>query len=170
MYDLVIFYKMPIKVATHFPVFCDEIKTQFNVPIRVLRGDNAQEYLSAAFKSFMLQHDIIHQTSCVNTPPQNGVVERKNRHLFETASALLFQMNVPKQFWADVVPTACFLRNRMSSSVLNGKALYHSIFQNKELFPMPPKIFGSTCFARDVNPHLTKLDPKLLKCIFVDYS
>ncbi|CAH9111005.1 unnamed protein product, partial [Cuscuta europaea] len=137
---------------------------------KVLRGDNAQEYLSVTFRSFMLQHAIIHQSSCVDTPPQNGVAERKNRHLLETARALLFQMNVPKQFWADAVSTACFLINRMPSSVLNGKAPYHCLFPNKELFSIRPKIFGCACLVRDVNPHLTKLDPKSLKCIFLGYS
>ncbi|CAH9142653.1 unnamed protein product [Cuscuta epithymum] len=164
------FMKYRSELFTHFSAFCAEIKTQFNVPVRVLRGDNAQEYLSAPFKSFMLQHGIIHQTSCVDTPPQNGVAERKNRHLLETARALLFQMNVPKQFWADAVSTSCFLINRMPSSVLDGKAPYQCLFPNKELFPIPPKTFGCTCFVRDVNPHRTKLDPKSLKCIFLGYS
>ncbi|CAH9083140.1 unnamed protein product [Cuscuta epithymum] len=166
----VYFMKRRSELFTHFSAFCVEIKTQFNVLVRVLRGDNAQEYLSAPFKSFMLQHGIIHQTSCVDTPPQNGVAERKNRHLLETARALLFQMNVPKQFWADAVSTSCFLINRMSSSVLDGKTPYQCLFPNKELFPIPPKIFGCTCFVRDVNPHRTKLDPKSLKCIFLGYS
>ncbi|CAH9119777.1 unnamed protein product [Cuscuta epithymum] len=158
------------ELFTHFSAFCAEIKTQFNVPVRVLRGDNAQEYLSAPFKSFMLQHGIIHQTSCVDTPPQNGAAERKNRHMLDTARALLFQMNVPKQFWANAVSTSCFLINRMPSSVLEGKTPYQCLFPNKELFPIPPKIFGCTCFVRDVNPHRTKLDPKSLKCIFLGYS
>ena len=60
------------------------------------------------FQSFMLQNDILHRTSYVDTP-QNGVAERKNRHLLKTAQVLLFQMHVPKYFEADVVSTACFL-------------------------------------------------------------
>ncbi|CAH9055335.1 unnamed protein product [Cuscuta epithymum] len=164
------FMKRRSELFSHFCAFCAEIKTQFNVPVRVLRGDNAQEYLSASFKLYMAQHGIIHQTSCVDTPPQNGVAERKNRHLLETARALLFQMNVPKHFWADAVSTACFLINRMPSTVLDGKTPYQCLFPNNELFPIPPKIFGCTCFVRNVNPHLTKLDPKSLKCIFLGYS
>ena len=59
----------------------------------------------------MLQNDILHQTSCVDTPSQNGVAERN----LETARALLFQMQVPKHFWADVVSTTCFLINWIAS-------------------------------------------------------
>ena len=74
---------------------------------------NTKEYLSEPFQSFMLQHGILHETSCMDTPTQNGVAKRKNRHLLEIARALLFQMHVPKHFWVDVVSTAYFLINRM---------------------------------------------------------
>ena len=40
--------------------FCDEMKTQFNVSIRVLRSDNAREYFFNPFISFMTQLGMIH--------------------------------------------------------------------------------------------------------------
>ena len=86
------------ELYTHFCAFCAEIKTQFNVSVHTLRSDNAKEYLSGSFQTYMIQNGMLHQTSCVDTPSQNGVAERKNRHLLETARALLFQMNVPKPF------------------------------------------------------------------------
>ena len=58
----------------------------------------------------------------------------------------------------------------MSSSVLNWDTLYHIIFSNKPLFPIEPQVFGYTCFVRDVRLHVSKLDPKSLKCIFLGYS
>jgi hypothetical protein len=48
-------------------------------------------------------------------------------------------------------------------------SLYSNLFPTKSLFPIAPRIFGSTCFVRDVRPHVTKLDPKSLKCIFLGY-
>ena len=84
----------------------------------------------------MLQHGILHQTSCVDTPAHNRVAERKNRHLLEIARALLFQMHVPKHFWVDAVSTTCFLINRMSSSVLNWNTPYHIIFPNKPFYSL----------------------------------
>ena len=153
-----------------FCAFCVEIKNQFNVCIRTLRSDNAKEYKSAIFQSYMVSNGMLHETSCVDTASQNGVAERKNRHLLETARALLFQMNIPKVFWADAVSTACFLINRMPSSILNGEIPYKVLFPGKSLFPVDPRIFGSVCFVRDVRPHVTKLDPKALKCVFLGYS
>ncbi|KAK2965746.1 hypothetical protein RJ640_003284 [Escallonia rubra] len=164
------FMKNRSEVFAHFSAFCAEIKTQFNVHVHILRSDNAKEYMSGSFQNYMNQHGILHQSSCTDTPAQNGVAERKNRHLLETARALLFQMKVPKPFWADAISTACFLINRMPSTVLNGDVPYNVLFPTKPLFPVEPRIFGSTCFVRDVRPHLTKLDPKALKCVFLGYS
>ena len=118
----------------------------------------------------MLENYILHQMSCVDAPSQNRVVERKNRWLFETFRALLFQMHVPKNFWADAISMTCFLINRMPSLVLNRDTSFQTLFPNKSLFPIKPRIFGCTCFVRDVFSHVSKLDPKSLKCIFLGYS
>ena len=45
---------------------------------------------------FFSEKDIVHQSSCVQTPQQNGVTERKNKHIHEITRALLFTHNVPK--------------------------------------------------------------------------
>ena len=68
-----------------FETFCAEIKTQFDVQVKILRSDNAPEYFSDSFTKFMSSQGILHQSSCAYNPQQNGVVEQKNRHLIETA-------------------------------------------------------------------------------------
>ena len=47
-----------------FHKFHAEVRTQFNTSIRILRSDNAKEYLSGPFSSFMYSHEILHQFSC----------------------------------------------------------------------------------------------------------
>ena len=136
--------KSHFELFSHFTAFCAEIQTQFHVPVQILRSDNTKEHLSEPFQSFMLQHGILHKTSCVDTPSQNGVAERKNRLLLEATRALLFQMHVPKHFWAGTLSTNCFLINRMSSSFLNWETLYHQLFPNNPLFPIEPNVFGCT--------------------------
>ena len=58
----------------------------------------------------------------------------------------------------------------MPSSVLKWGFPYHQLFLNNPLFPIEPKLFGSTCFVWDVSPQVSKIDPKSLKCIFLDCS
>ena len=82
------------KLFSIFQKFYVEIQTQFNISIRVLRSDNAREYFSAPFTSFMSQHGILHQSSCAHTPQQNGIAERKNdillRQLVLSFSIVMF--------------------------------------------------------------------------------
>ena len=118
--------KICSKLFSNFRAFWAEIHTQFHAYVQNLRSDNAKEYLSEKFQSFMLQNGILHRTSCVDTYSQNGVAERKNRHLLETAWALLF--------------------------LLNWVTRFQTLFPHKSLFPIEPRVFGCTCFVRDVHP------------------
>ena len=68
--------KSRYELFSHFSAFCTEIQTQFHVSIQTLRSDNAKEYFSEPFQSFMLQHRILHQASYVDTPSQNRVTEK----------------------------------------------------------------------------------------------
>ena len=97
--------KNHLELFSHFCAFCAEIHA---VSSLCLRSDNAKEYMFEQFQLFMLQNGILHHTSFVDTPSQNEVAERKNRHILETARALLFQIHLPKHFWADAVSTTFF--------------------------------------------------------------
>ena len=56
------------ELFSHFSAFCAEIQTQFHVFVQTSRSDNTMEYFSEPFQSFMLQREILYQTSCVDTP------------------------------------------------------------------------------------------------------
>jgi len=55
-----------------------------------MRSDNRSEFTLGPMKNFYGEHGIIHQTTCVDTPQQNGRVERKPRHILDVARALRF--------------------------------------------------------------------------------
>ncbi|RVW70458.1 Retrovirus-related Pol polyprotein from transposon RE2 [Vitis vinifera] len=111
----------------------------------------------APFTSFMSHHGILHQSSCAHTPQQNGVAERKNRHLVETARTILLHSNVPFRFWGDAVLTACYLINRMPSSVLHNQIPHSLLFPDQPLYFLPPRVFGCTCFVHILTPGQDKL-------------
>ena len=96
-----------------FKTFHKMVETQFEKKVKVLRSDNGTEYTNRAMQDFLRGNGIVHQTTCVNTPEQNGVAERKNRHILEVTRCLLFAMNVPRYLWGEAVQTATYLINRM---------------------------------------------------------
>uniref|UniRef100_A0A8R7PEX6 Integrase catalytic domain-containing protein n=1 Tax=Triticum urartu TaxID=4572 RepID=A0A8R7PEX6_TRIUA len=101
-----------------FKTFYAYVKNHFNVQVQVIRSDNGTEYVNKVFGTFLPEHGILHQTSCLDTPPQNGVAERKNRHILEVARSPTFTMNVPKFLWGEAVMAATHLINHTSSRVL----------------------------------------------------
>ena len=136
----------------------------------MLRTNNALEYVKKDVSIFCSKNGIIHQTSCSHTSQQNGVAERKHRHSLDVARTLMIHMSLPKYLWSDVVLSACYLINRMHSSVLNKRSLFSCLYANKNPFSMTPHVLGCTCFVQDLSPALDKLSLKYIKCVFVGYS
>jgi len=153
-----------------FQTFFNEIKNQFGISIRILRSDNAYEYLSHSFNTFLKSHGILHQTSCAYTPQQNGVAERKNRHLVETTRTLLIHGEIPQCFWSDALLSVCYLINHMSSSVLENKIPHSILFPHESLHSLPPKVFGSTCFVHNFSSGRDKLSARSHKCVFLGFT
>ena len=82
-----------------FQKFHKMIETQYNAKVRVLRSDNGGEYQSSDLQKYLEEHDIIHQTTCSNTPQQNGVAGWKNRHLLEVVRASLIVAKILISYW-----------------------------------------------------------------------
>lgn len=99
--------------------FISMVQTRFSKKVKVARTDNALELGSSrAGSEFFLTKGILHQTSCAETPQQNGVVERKHRHILEVAMALMFQSKLPLKFWGESVLTTVYIIKRPPSKLL----------------------------------------------------
>ena len=78
-----------------FPYF-NNIKFLLNCTIQQLQYDNGGEYLSTKFQSFLAKHGIFHHLTCPTyTSLQNGIAERKHRHIQEMGLTLLAQVCLP---------------------------------------------------------------------------
>ena len=127
------------------------INTQFEISIKRVKSDNARDCFNHILSHFFQKEGVIHESSCVNIPQQNGVVERKNRHLLNVNRVLLFQNSVSNFFWGEAVLTAAYLINRMPSRVLgyqNPINVLSKFFLDFNNFcKLPPKIFGCVSFV-----------------------
>ena len=81
-------------------------KTQFDRNVKVIRLDNSTEFVNSVCKDLFNNFGIVNQTSCSYTPLQNGVAERKHRHLLEVTRALRFQAKIPIDLWGPCVLAA----------------------------------------------------------------
>lgn len=120
------------------------------------------------FQVFFKSKGIIHQTSITYTPQQNGIAERKHRHLLNVARSLLFQSGIPLQHWGDTILTAAYLINRTPSSVLKGKSPFE-IMYNKQPSLAHLRVYGCLCFATKLNV-FDKFEPRADKCVLIGYS
>ena len=66
---------------------------------RILRSDNGTKYTNKSFKQFCTNNKIKREYTVLETPEQNGVAERYNRTVVETARSLLIKSKLAKSYW-----------------------------------------------------------------------
>jgi transposase InsO family protein len=74
--------------------------------------------MNGDFQDLLRKRAIKHETSCPNSPHQNGTAERYWRTLFEMARCLLLESGVPKMLWPYAVQTGAHIRTTQESLYL----------------------------------------------------
>ncbi|GKV01273.1 hypothetical protein SLEP1_g13839 [Rubroshorea leprosula] len=144
------------------------LRSQSNVEGALLATEKA-EYTSHRFQQFLQQHGIHHQLTIPYTPQQNGVSERKNRSILNMARCLLFEKNLPKNFWAEAVYTAVHLQNRLPTKAIEGTTPFEAWSGNKPVVDHL-KVFGCICYVFIPDEKRGKLDERANTCVFIGYS
>ncbi|CAL1397253.1 unnamed protein product [Linum trigynum] len=154
------------EARTKLQSFCTYTERQFETPVRRIRSDQGREF---QMTDFFQQTGIFHEQSCVETPQQNIKVERKHQHILAIARALMFQSNLPTDFWGDCVKHAVYLINSVPTTVLNNLTPYEKL-HNKPPDLTELRVFGCLCFASTITSHRTKFDPRARKGVFIGFT
>jgi hypothetical protein len=114
-------------------------------------------------------HGIQRQFTCKYILQQNGVAERKNRHIAEAARALMADKSMPHHYWDEVVAIAIYNMNKTPIAIVHGMTPEEKYSGRKpDLSHL--KVFGCIAYVHVPDELRTKLDPKVEKCVFIGYS
>lgn len=143
------------------------VQTQFGKDIEILRTDNGSEFVNHQVKQLLDELRVLHQKSCVYTPQQNGILERRHMTLLDSTTTLMFHSSVPIKFWPFSILTATWMLNRIPSK---GQKTPYEI-----LFGMEPDLsilipFGCLAFAINLSHHKGKFNTRSNKCIFIGFD
>ena len=153
------------EVLTMFPTFINQVENQYNVKVKSVRSDNAQEL---KFTSFFKEKGIVPYHSCPETPEQNSVVERKHQHILNVARAFMFQSQLPLAYWGECVLTAVFVINRTLSPLLGNKTP-HEILAGKKPSYDQIRTFECLCYGSTSPKQRHKFQPRSRACLFLGY-
>ena len=145
------------------------VEKQSKRKLKTLRTDNGGEYTSTKFEKYLREEGIRHETTVPKTPQQNGVAERLNRTLVESARSMLLDAKLPKRFWAEAVSTAVYLKNRCPTKAVQEMTSFEAWYGKKPGVDHL-RVFGCDAYCHIPKDERGKFDAKARKCIFLGYG
>lgn len=165
------FLKYKDEALQDFKSFKTRIELQTGKKIKVLRTDGGGEFTSNEFQAYLTKHGINHQVTAPYTPQQNGLAERKNKVIVETARAMLLEAGLPRTLWTEAVRTAVYLRNRSPTSVLKFKQTPMEAMTGQRPDLSHLRIFGCEAFVHiPAEKRKGKLSPRSVPMVLVGYD
>jgi hypothetical protein len=123
------------------------------------------------FSNFCTENRINMKKSCPYTAWQNGLVERCNRSVVNTAKTIMLQSGLPVEFWAHAVCTAAYTINRLSHVRLPDGITPYEAMHDKRPNISNMRVFGCHAETLVEKRYRTKdlTDPNSESAIFIGY-
>ncbi|KAK2453843.1 putative mitochondrial protein [Trifolium repens] len=153
-----------------FKTLSIQVQREKNCGIVRIKSDHGREFENERFSEYCAIEGIKHEFSSPITPQQNGVVERKNRTIQESARVMLHSKNLPYHFWAEAMNTSCYIHNRVTLRK-GTTATFYELWRERKSTVKHFHVFGSKCYIlADREQRRRKLDPKSDEGILLGYS
>ncbi|CAH9063661.1 unnamed protein product [Cuscuta epithymum] len=157
------------EVFHHFCNFQTLVENLLSRKIKFFQSDGGGEFDNIMFHTHFLKTGILFRKSCPDTPAQNGVAERKHRHLLELTRTMLIESSLPPSFWVDALYTATYIVNRLPTPLLKNLTPFEMIFNKVPDFNFL-RVFGCACFPNFIAKSSNKLSPRSICCVFIGYA
>ncbi|CAI7913760.1 unnamed protein product, partial [Closterium sp. NIES-54] len=95
------------------------VEKQAECVVKRIKTDRGGEFLGAETTAWLKKQGIQRELTTAYSPQSNGVAERANRTILETARALLIESGVGNSMWPHAVRHATVARNRVLTKVGN---------------------------------------------------
>lgn len=141
-----IFYKIGLNFQKFILNFKRWFTPNFLAISKKFRSDNAIEYRESTFLTTLKQHGTLPHRSCPGISQQNGRVERKYRHIFDTVRALLISASILERFWVEAALIAVYTIIRVPSPTTLNKSPYELLY-GSPLGYQSLCVFDCTCFV-----------------------
>ena len=105
------------------------------------------EYLSGEFKTYLKSKGIRHELTVPHTPEQNGVAERMNRTLMETAPSMIAHAGLSDKYCTEAVATATYIQNRTPTTAVKNNTTPHEQWYERKPNIGHLKVFGCIAYA-----------------------
>ncbi|CAI7815960.1 unnamed protein product [Closterium sp. NIES-54] len=115
--------------------------------VKAIRTDRGGEFLSKEFSLWLKKNGIRHSFTMPYSPAMNGIAERANRTITETARGLLIEAGLPDYFSPDVVRSACVAKNRALTHVGADKWVPYVEWVGRKPKVDMLRVFGCMCMA-----------------------
>ncbi|CAI7854617.1 unnamed protein product [Closterium sp. NIES-53] len=138
--------------------------------VKAIRTDRGGEFLSKEFSLWLKKNGIRHSLTMPYSPAMNGIAERANRTITETARGLLIEAGLPDYFWPDAVRSACVAKNRALNHVGTDKWVPYVEWIGRKPKVDMLRVFGCMCMAL-VLKHLrhNKLGAKAIWAVHLEF-
>ena len=166
----VYFMKHKSEVLDKFKEFEVTTSNDAGRAIGTLRTDNGGEYLSSAFQNYLKEKGIRHELTVPHSPQQNGVSERMNPTVVESARSMIAHAGLSNIFWAEAISAAAYVRNRLPTAALKERETPYERWYGRKPDVSHFRVFGCMAYAHMPDRERRKLDTKSKKMRFVGYS
>ncbi|CAI7859395.1 unnamed protein product [Closterium sp. NIES-53] len=115
--------------------------------VKAIRTDRGGEFLRKEFSLLLKKNGIRHSLNMPYSSAMNGIAERANRTITETARGLLIEAGLPDNFWPNAVRSACVAKNRALNHVGADKWVPYVEWVGKKPKVDMLRVFGCMCMA-----------------------